>query len=63
MTTEDKKELARILDKHNIKSIFYSEKCTEGGVYHLIFKESTSDALEEDYIEGDIADHLTKKGE
>ena len=60
MTIKKKKELARLLDMHGIKSVFYSEKCTEGGVYHLIFKKSTSDELEEDYIEGEIEDYIHK---
>jgi len=43
MTTKEKIELVRILEKHSIKSIFYSEKCTEGGIYHLILMVAGSD--------------------
>ena len=60
MTTKDKIELVRILEKHGIKSIFYSEKCTEGGIYHLILKETGSDELEEDSIVGEIEDYIHK---
>jgi len=60
MTTKEKIELVEILDRHSIQSIFYSERCTEGGVYHLILKEHGSDKLEEDWIVGEIKDYINK---
>lgn len=56
MTIKEKKELALLLDKHQIKSLFYSESCRKGGRYHILRLDDDEDHWVEDEINGLIED-------
>ena len=56
MTTEEKKELRRLLDLHQIKSLFYTEKNNEGGTYHILRWDDKEDEWIEDLMEGEVED-------
>ena len=49
MTEEEKKELQMLLDKHQIKSLYYSEENPNyAGVYYIISRSETGDLLEDE---------------
>ena len=49
MTEEEKKELQMLLDKHQIKFLYYSEAALKyHGVYYIIFRSESGDLLEDE---------------
>ena len=49
MTEEEKKELQLLLDKHQIKTLHYSEADPKyNGVYYIIFRSESGDLLEDE---------------
>lgn len=50
MTNNEKEQLTGILDRLQIKSLFYTEKCTKGGIYHIL----RWDDKENEWVEDDI---------
>jgi len=46
ITEELKKEVGKFLDDNRIKAVFYSEKCREGGAYHVIYADEDGDWYE-----------------
>ena len=56
MTHQEKEELVNLLDKYQIKSLFYTEKCLVDGCYHIIRFNDNEDHWVEDKIEGEIED-------
>ena len=56
MITEEKKQLAKLLDKNQIKSLFYTETCHKGGRYHILRFDDKEDEWVEDEINGLVED-------
>lgn len=54
LSAKERVELGRMLDKHQIKSIFYTEQGVLGGIYHIIRLSEDDDAYVEDSIKGDL---------
>ena len=49
MTEDEKLELRLLLDKHQIKSLYYSEADSKySGVYYIISRSETGDLLEDE---------------
>lgn len=45
----NERELQRLLDYFQIKALFYTERCKEGGLYHLVRNDD-----KEGYFEDEI---------
>ena len=56
MTKKEKKGLVKLLDRYQIKSLFYSEICVRGGWYHIIRVDDEVGHWVEDKIEGELED-------
>ena len=46
MTNEEKKELGMVLERNNVKAIFYEEITKKGGAYHILYTDEKGNIQE-----------------
>lgn len=54
MKKREKVELGRLLDRHQVKSLYYEEESRKGGVYHLICRTQKGNLNEKEIYGADL---------